>query len=149
MFPIGSSRSYGRGMNSTDSRVWLITGSSSGFGRQLAEAALQAGDRVAATARRADKLDDLVASAPDRVLALPLDVTDAAQIDAAVAATRSHFGRLDVLVNNAGHGSVGAVQELDDAELRALMDTMFFGALAMTRAALPGCAIRAAARSSR
>ena len=138
MFPIGSSRSYGRGMNSTDSRVWLITGSSSGFGRQLAEAALQAGDRVAATARRADKLDDLVASAPDRALALPLDVTDADQIDAAVAATRSHFGRLDVLVNNAGHGSVGAVEELDDAELRALMDTMFFGAVAMTRAALPG-----------
>ncbi len=137
MFPLALSRSYGRGMNSTDSRVWLITGSSSGFGRQLADAALRAGDRVAATARRTETLDDLVASAPDRVLAVPLDVTDADQIDAAVAATRSRFGRIDVLVNNAGHGSVGAVEELDDAELRALMDTMFFGAVAVTRSVLP------------
>jgi len=124
-------------MNSTDSRVWLITGCSSGFGRHLAEAALQAGDRVAATARRTEKLDELVAAAPDRVLALALDVTDQSQIDAAVSAARSHFGRLDVLVNNAGHGSVGAVEELDDAELRSLMDTMFFGAVGMTRAVLP------------
>jgi NAD(P)-dependent dehydrogenase (short-subunit alcohol dehydrogenase family) len=138
VFPIGPSRSYVRGMNSTDSRVWLITGSSSGFGRHLAEAALHAGDRVAATARRPETLDDLVAAAPDRVLALSLDVTDAAQIDSAVAAAESHFGRIDVLVNNAGHGSVGAVEELDDAELRALMDTMFFGAVALTRAVLPG-----------
>jgi NAD(P)-dependent dehydrogenase (short-subunit alcohol dehydrogenase family) len=137
VFPLALLRSYGRGMNSTDSRVWLITGSSSGFGRQLADAALRAGDRVAATARRTETLDDLVASAPDRVLAVPLDVTDADQIDAAVAATRSHFGRIDVLVNNAGHGSVGAVEELDDAELRALMDTMFFGAVAVTRSVLP------------
>ena len=71
------------------------------------------------------------------MLALPLDVTDQGQIDAAVATARSHFGRIDVLVNNAGHGSVGAVEELDDGELRALMDTMFFGAVALTRAVLP------------
>ena len=137
MFPLALSRSYGRAMNSTDSRIWLITGSSSGFGRRLADAALRAGDRVAATARRTETLHDLVASAPDRVLAIPLDVTDAGQIDAAVATTRSRFGRIDVLVNNAGHGSVGAVEELDDAELRTLMDTMFFGAVAMTRSVLP------------
>jgi NAD(P)-dependent dehydrogenase (short-subunit alcohol dehydrogenase family) len=124
-------------MTSPDSRIWLITGSSSGFGRTLAEAALDAGDRVVATARRPQTLDDLVARAPERVLALPLDVTDQGQIDAAVATARSHFGRIDVLVNNAGYGSVGAVEELDDGELRALMDTMFFGAVALTRAVLP------------
>ncbi len=96
-----------------------------------------AGDRVVATARRPETLDDLVASAPDRVLVLPLDVTDVGQIGAAVAAARSHCGRIDVLVNNAGYGSVGAVEELDDGELRTLMDTMFFGAVALTRTVLP------------
>ena len=137
MFQIPLERAYGAAMTSPDSRIWLITGSSSGFGRTLAEAALDAGDRVVATARRPQTLDDLVARAPERVLALPLDVTDQGQIDAAVATARSHFGRIDVLVNNAGYGSVGAVEELDDGELRALMDTMFFGAVALTRAVLP------------
>ena len=137
MFQITARRAYGAAMTSPDSRIWLITGSSSGFGRTLAEAALAAGDRVVATARRPETLDDLVAGAPERVLAVALDVTDQEQIDAAVAAARSHFGRIDVLVNNAGHGSVGAVEELDDGELRALMDTMFFGAVALTRAVLP------------
>ena len=102
MFQIPSERAYGADMTSPDSRIWLITGSSSGFGRTLAEAALDAGDRVVATARRPQTLDDLVARAPERVLALPLDVTDQGQIDAAVATARSHFGRIDVLVNNAG-----------------------------------------------
>jgi NAD(P)-dependent dehydrogenase (short-subunit alcohol dehydrogenase family) len=124
-------------MSHTDSGVWMITGSSTGFGRSLAEAALHAGDRVVATARRPETLDDLVAAAPERALAVGLDVTDQRQIDAAVATGRSHFGRIDVLVNNAGYGSVGAVEELDDGELRQLMDTMFFGAVAMTRAVLP------------
>ena len=137
MFQIAEDRAYGAGMTSPESRIWLITGSSSGFGRTIAEAALAAGDRVVATARRPETLDDLVAGAPERVLALPLDVTDQGQIDAAVAAARSHFGRIDVLVNNAGYGSVGAVEELDEGELRALMDTMFFGAVALTRAVLP------------
>ena len=137
MFQITARRAYGAAMTSPDSRIWLITGSSSGFGRTLAEAALAAGDRVVATARRPETLDDLVAGAPERVLAVPLDVTDQEQIDAAVAAARSRFGRIDVLVNNAGYGSVGAVEELDDGELRALMDTMFFGAVALTRAVLP------------
>jgi NAD(P)-dependent dehydrogenase (short-subunit alcohol dehydrogenase family) len=97
-------------------RVWLISGCSSGFGRALAEAALERGDRVVATARRPDARDD---------------------VDAAVRAALGRFGRIDVLVNNAGHGSVGAVEEIDMDDLRALMDTMFFGAVALTQAVLP------------
>jgi NAD(P)-dependent dehydrogenase (short-subunit alcohol dehydrogenase family) len=119
------------------SRVWLITGSSSGFGRELARAALRAGDRVVATARRPEALDDLVASAPERVLPAALDVTRTEDVEAAVAAALERFGRIDVLVNNAGHGSVGAVEEIDMGDLRALMDTMFFGAVALTQAVLP------------
>ncbi len=118
-------------------RVWLITGSSSGFGRSLAEAALERGDRVAATARRPESLDELVARDPERVLALPLDVTSSDQVGAAVDAAIERFGAVDVLVNNAGYGSVGAVEEIDMGDLRALMDTMFFGAVAMTQAVLP------------
>jgi NAD(P)-dependent dehydrogenase (short-subunit alcohol dehydrogenase family) len=125
-------------MTSPDSsRVWLITGSSSGFGREIAQAALERGDRVVATARRPDTVADLVAAAPDRVLAVALDVTRTDQIDAAVAAALERFGRIDVLVNNAGHGSVGAVEEIDMGDLRALMDTMFFGPVALTQAVLP------------
>jgi NAD(P)-dependent dehydrogenase (short-subunit alcohol dehydrogenase family) len=125
-------------MNSADgSRVWLVTGSSSGFGLHIVRAALERGDRVVATARRAEALDGLVASAPDRVLAAPLDVTRADQIDPALAAALGRFGRIDVLVNNAGYGSVGAVEEIEMDELRALMDTMFFGAVALTKAVLP------------
>ena len=120
-----------------DSRVWLITGSSTGFGRSIAEAALRAGDRVVATARRPETLTDLVANAHGRAVALPLDVTDQAQIDEAIAGVRAQFGRVDVLVNNAGYGSVGAIEEFVDSEFRALMETMFFGALALTRARAP------------
>jgi NAD(P)-dependent dehydrogenase (short-subunit alcohol dehydrogenase family) len=119
------------------SRVWLVTGSSSGFGLHIAQAALDRGDSVVATARRPDSLDELVASAPDRVLAVGLDVTRTDQIDSAVAAAIERFGRLDVLVNNAGYGSVGAVEELEMDDLRALMDTMFFGAVELTKAVLP------------
>jgi NAD(P)-dependent dehydrogenase (short-subunit alcohol dehydrogenase family) len=119
------------------SRTWLITGSSSGFGREIARAALEAGDRVVATARRPEALDGLVTSAPDRVLAVPLDVTRADQIEAAVAAAGKRFGGVDVLVNNAGYGSVGAVEEIEIDDLRTLMDTMFFGAVALTKAVLP------------
>jgi NAD(P)-dependent dehydrogenase (short-subunit alcohol dehydrogenase family) len=118
-------------------RTWLITGSSSGFGREIAAAALERGDRVVATARRPEALDDLVASAPDRVLAVPLDVTRPDQIDSAVAAAGDRFGGVDVLVNNAGHGSVGAVEEIEMDGLRALMETMYFGAVALTKAVLP------------
>jgi NAD(P)-dependent dehydrogenase (short-subunit alcohol dehydrogenase family) len=125
-------------MGSEDSsRVWLITGSSSGFGRSLAEAALERGDRVAATARRPESLDELVARDPGRVLALALDVTQSDQVGAAVDAAIDRFGAVDALVNNAGYGSVGAVEEIDMNDLRVLMDTMFFGAVAMTQALIP------------
>ncbi|MFC6022354.1 oxidoreductase [Plantactinospora solaniradicis] len=123
-------------MSSRD-RVWLITGCSAGFGRHLALAALAAGDRVMATARSAEQLADLVPIGGDRVRAGTLDVTDAASIDRAVADTLAAFGRIDVVVNNAGHGSVGAVEELAMSDLRALLDVMFFGAVAVTKAVLP------------
>jgi NAD(P)-dependent dehydrogenase (short-subunit alcohol dehydrogenase family) len=118
-------------------RVWLITGCSSGFGRELALAAVAAGDRVMATARKPDQLAELVTAGDGRVRTAPLDVTDEQQVAAAVARTIEDFGRIDVVVNNAGNGSVGAVEELDLGELRALMDVMFFGAVAVTKAALP------------
>ena len=121
----------------TTSRVWLITGTSSGFGSEIAKAALERGDRVAATARRPQALDDLVAFAPDRALAVALDVNDPEQIEAAVASTLERFGRIDVLVNNAGTSSVGAVEELEMDHLRDLMETMFFGAVALTKAVIP------------
>ncbi|WP_169987746.1 oxidoreductase [Microbispora sp. H10836] len=118
-------------------RVWLITGCSAGFGRELAEAALAAGDRVMATARRPETLAALAEPGGDRVRASRLDVTDVASVDAAVAGTLSAFGRIDVVVNNAGHGSVGAVEELSMSDLRALMEVMFFGAVTVTKAVLP------------
>ncbi|MFI5913021.1 oxidoreductase [Dactylosporangium sp. NPDC051541] len=111
-------------------RNWLITGCSSGFGAALARAALAAGDRVMATARDPEALTEF----PDRAR---LDVTDAGSIAAAVARTVEEFGSIDVLVNNAGHGSVGAVEEIEPEHLRALMDVMFFGAVALTQAVLP------------
>lgn len=114
--------------------VWLITGCSSGFGRALVDVALTHGDRVVATARQPGSIGDL---AGDRVLVVPLDVTRQDQIDAAVQASLERFGRIDVLVNNAGYSSVGAVEEIDLDDLRALMETMFFGAVALTKAVLP------------
>jgi NAD(P)-dependent dehydrogenase (short-subunit alcohol dehydrogenase family) len=125
-------------MASTQPRVWLITGASSGFGRAIAEAALAAGDTIVAAARRTAALTDLVASAPERVTALTLDVTDGDRISAAVAEVLDEHGRVDVLVNNAGRGAVGAAEETSDTELRDLMDLHFFGAAALTRAVLPG-----------
>ncbi len=122
-------------MSST--QTWFITGTSSGFGRAFAEHALAQGHRVVATARRVETLAALVAQAPDRVLALALDVDVAGAAEAAVAAAVARFGRIDVLVNNAGYGVVGALEETPDTELRALFDTNFFGAMAVTRAVLP------------
>ncbi|MCO6010488.1 oxidoreductase [Actinoallomurus purpureus] len=118
-------------------RVWLITGASSGFGRAIAEAALAAGDTVVAAARRPESLDDLVAAHPDRVNAVRLDVTDTARVSAVVAEVMLWYGRIDVLVNNAGRGLVGAAEETTDTELRDLMDLHFFGPAALTRAVLP------------
>ena len=118
-------------------QIWFITGAASGFGHAFAEHALALGHNVVATARDAGRLADLVALAPDRVLATPLDVDAAGAAEAAVEAAVARFGRIDVLVNNAGYGVVGALEETSDADLRALMNTNFFGAMAVTRAALP------------
>src|SRR5690348_16659611 len=118
-------------------KTWFITGASSGFGTAFADYALQLGDNVVASARNVSKLEALVAKAPDRVLAVKLDVTQPAEIQPAVDAALRRFGRIDYLFNNAGYGIVGAVEETPDAELRAVMDTNFFGAAAVTRAVLP------------
>ncbi|MEO3829087.1 SDR family NAD(P)-dependent oxidoreductase [Actinomadura sp. B10D3] len=118
-------------------KIWLITGANSGFGRAIAEAALAAGGTVVAAARRPETLDDLVARHPGRVNAVALDVTDRAQAADVVADAVLWHGRVDVLVNNAGRGVIGAVEETTDRELRDLMDLHFFGPAALTRAVLP------------
>jgi NAD(P)-dependent dehydrogenase (short-subunit alcohol dehydrogenase family) len=118
-------------------KTWFITGASSGFGRAFAEHAITRGHNVVATARQITALQDLVAAAPDRVLALALDVTYAGDARAAIDAAVDRFGRIDVLINNAGYGVVGAFEETPDRELRALMETNFFGTMNVTRAALP------------
>jgi NAD(P)-dependent dehydrogenase (short-subunit alcohol dehydrogenase family) len=122
---------------STSNRVWFITGTSSGFGRSLAEEVLQRGERLVATARDPKGLDELVALAPDRVQAVRLDVTQGAQVQPALDAALQRFGRVDVVVNNAGFSIVGAGEETGEADLRSTMETMFFGAVAVSRAALP------------
>ena len=119
------------------SKVWFITGTSKGFGRIWAEAALERGDRVAATARDTDSLTGLVESHGDNVLPIALDVTDKAAVDAAVAQAHDHFGRLDVVVNNAGYGLFGTIEEVTEEEARAQLETNLFGALWVTKAALP------------
>lgn len=124
-------------MAANQPRVWLITGATSGFGRAIAEAALAAGDTVVAAARKPNAVADLVESAPDRVTALQLDVTDQNRIAAAVREVLDRHGRVDVLVNNAGRGAIGAAEETTDAELRDLMNLHFFGPAALTRAVLP------------
>jgi len=119
------------------SKVWFITGSSKGFGRIWAEAALARGDKVAATARDASTLQPLVDQYGDNVLALKLDVTDKAQVDAVIAEAHAKFGRLDVVINNAGYGLFGAVEEVSEEDARAQIETNVFGALWVTQAALP------------
>ncbi len=122
---------------SRETPVWLITGCSTGFGRQLAKILVERGYRVAATARDPEMLSDIVARNAETALALKLDVTKQADIAAAVAETRRTFGRIDVLVNNAGYGYLAAVEEGEDADIRAMFETNFFGLAAMTRALLP------------
>jgi NAD(P)-dependent dehydrogenase (short-subunit alcohol dehydrogenase family) len=117
--------------------VWFITGCSTGFGRELALILLKRGYRVVATARDKAKLADIVAGREKNGLALALDVDKQNQIDAAVKAAEARFGRIDVLVNNAGYGYLSAIEEGDDADVRAMFETNFFGLAAMTRAVLP------------
>ncbi|GAB7045568.1 SDR family NAD(P)-dependent oxidoreductase [Catenuloplanes indicus] len=119
------------------SKTWFITGTSRGFGRRFAEAALSRGDRVAATARDAGALADLVAAHGDRVLPLTLDVTDRAAATEAARRAHEHFGRLDVVVNNAGSALIGMVEELIEADVRAHFDANVFGTLWVTQAVLP------------
>ena len=119
------------------SKVWFVTGSSRGLGREFVEAALSRGDRVAATARNTATLDDLVAAYGDAVLPLDMDVTDKAAVFASVRRAKEHFGRLDVIVNNAGYAQVGAVEELTEQELRDQLETNLFGAAWVIQAALP------------
>ena len=118
-------------------KTWFITGTSRGFGREWAVAALERGDKVAATARNVDSLKDLSEKYGDAVLPLALDVTDRDADFAAVARAHEHFGRLDVVVNNAGYGHFGMVEELSEADARNQMETNLFGALWVTQAALP------------
>lgn len=118
-------------------KVWFITGTSRGFGREWAEAALERGDSVAGTARSTDTLDELVARYPDTFLPIQLDVTDREADFAAVARAAEHFGRLDVVVNNAGYGHFGMIEEVTEDEARAQIETNLFGALWVTQAALP------------
>ena len=119
-------------------KVWFITGTSKGFGRIWAEAALERGDKVAATARNRDAVADLAETyGQENVLPLALDVTDKAAIDAAVAQAHDRFGRLDVVVNNAGYGLFGAIEEVTEEQARAQIETNVFGALWVTQAALP------------
>lgn len=119
------------------SRVWFITGCSTGFGRELARLALEQGHSAVVTARNPASVEDLAAIAPDRALAARLDVTNAADIEAAVAAATERFGRIDALVNNAGYGYQSSVEEGEEDAIRAQFDANVFGLFAVTRAVLP------------
>jgi NAD(P)-dependent dehydrogenase (short-subunit alcohol dehydrogenase family) len=119
------------------SKTWFITGTSSGFGRLWAEAALERGDRVVATARSLSAIADLTETYGERALALQLDVTDRAGVAGAMRQAVDTFGSIDVVVNNAGYGHFGMVEELTEEELRAQLETNFFGAVWVTQAALP------------
>ena len=119
------------------SKVWFITGSSRGFGRIWVEAALARGDKVAATARDVSSLKDLVETYGDAIAAIKLDVNDKKAVDSAIAEAHQRFGRLDVVINNAGYGHFGAIEEITEAEARAQIETNVFGALWVTQAALP------------
>ncbi|WLD96040.1 SDR family oxidoreductase [Agrobacterium leguminum] len=118
-------------------KIWFITGASRGFGRIWAEAALKRGDKVAATARNTESLSELASRFGDHVLPLPLDVTDADGVRQAVADAHRYFGRLDIVLNNAGYALVGAIEEIDEGDLRAELDTNVFGMLRVIQASLP------------
>ncbi len=118
-------------------KTWFITGGSQGLGREWAIAALERGDRVAVAARHQGRLAEIVAAFGEQALPITLDVTDRDAVFAAVAKAHAQFGRLDVIVNNAGYGQYGVVEELTEEEARAQLDTNFFGALWVTQASLP------------
>ena len=123
--------------------TWLITGCSTGLGRALAEAVIGSGHNAVVTARDVANVADLASTAPERVLAVALDVTDPAQVASAVRQAHDRFGDVpDVLVNNAGYGYRAAVEEGDDADVRTLFETHFFGTVAMIKAVLPGMRAR-------
>ena len=125
------------------SRRWFITGGTPGnFGMAFAEAALETGDRVALTSRRPEELASWAREAGDRALVVPMDVTDADQVQRAVRTAEEHFGGIDVLVNNAGRGWFGSIEAMDEASLRAMFELNFFGVLSVTRAVLPGMRAR-------
>src|SRR4051812_39488118 len=118
-------------------KTWFVTGASTGFGREWTEAALERGDRVVATGRRLETIADYPRRYPDSALALELDVTDREAVGVVVQRAQEHFGGLDVVVNNAGYGHFGMVEELTERELREQMETNFFGAVWVTQAVLP------------
>ena len=118
-------------------QTWFITGSSRGLGRALARAALEAGDLVATTARQPAQLDDLVAEYGERMHAIALDVTDSQAARAAIAEAGRHFGRLDVIVNNAGYANVSPIETTDDEDFRAQFETNFWGVYHVSKAAIP------------
>ena len=117
--------------------VWLITGCSTGFGRELAKLVLERGWRAVVTARDVSKVEDIVKGFSDKALALPLDVTDLGQVRSVVAEAKKKFGQIDVLVNNAGYGYLAAIEEGDDDEVRDMFETNVFGLIDMTKAVLP------------
>lgn len=118
-------------------KVWFITGSSRGLGRSLTEAVLNSGDKVAATARDITQLNDLVTRFADQILSIALDVTDYEQVYASVAEAEKHFGRIDVLVNNAGFGIIGAAEAYTDEQVRSQLETNLYAPIEITRAVLP------------
>jgi NADP-dependent 3-hydroxy acid dehydrogenase YdfG len=125
------------------SRRWFITGGTPGnFGMAFAEAALETGDRVALTSRRPEALATWAEQYGDRVLVVPLELTDAAQVQRAVRAAEEHFGGIDVLVNNAGRGWYGSIEGMDESSMRAMFELNFFAVLSVTRAVLPGMRAR-------
>ncbi len=125
-------------MTQIDTPVWFITGCSTGFGHELVRIGLERGFRVVATARNPDKLRDLVGGHEDKALAVKLDVTNKDDIAAAVKQAEDRFGRIDVLVNNAGYGYIAAIEEGEDDQVRAQFDTNVFGVFDLIKAVLPG-----------
>ena len=124
-------------MQTLTGKTWFITGTGSGFGRAIAHEVLARGGNVVASARNPDSLNDIITLAHDRVLPVALDVTNERQIESAITQTQKRFGRIDVLVNNAGYGFLAAIEEASEAEVRRQFDVNVFGLAAVTRAVLP------------